>query len=265
MRVPGGRLDGFGHPSSIEHTFERHQPTIRAIPTRQMDHNSLSISGISRTELLRRTGAADDEAVIIAVEGPSAAGKTTWCHQQEWPVVPEYTPTDHEPDGSDEERRAAYWTDVNVGRWHQAVRLEQQSRVVLCDSDPLKLHYAWCLARVGAAPWSRFEHELRHARAAFGTGRLGLADVALVFIPAPEILQRRWAQDSSRRRRSFGLHQTLGPPLREWYRAVERVAPGRVIWSFPSDGVRGMPSPRPQRSDPELLERILTALPDPTE
>jgi hypothetical protein len=28
--------------------------------------------------------------VIVAVEGPSAAGKTTWCGSQPWPTVPEY-------------------------------------------------------------------------------------------------------------------------------------------------------------------------------
>ncbi len=53
----------------------------------------------------------------------------------------------------------------------------KQNSIVLCDSDPLKLHYSWCLARIGAAPWSRFQHELRYARRALGAAQLGFADM----------------------------------------------------------------------------------------
>ncbi|HEY2193448.1 MAG TPA: hypothetical protein VGH76_14320 [Actinomycetospora sp.] len=56
---------------------------------------------------------------------------------------------------------------------------------MLCDSDPLKLHYSWCLARVGAASPDRFEQQLERARAAFEGERLGLADLVLVSIPPP--------------------------------------------------------------------------------
>lgn len=62
------------------------------------------------------------------------------------PVVAEYAPTGREPDGGNKDRQAAYWVQVNSGRWHQALQLEKQNRIVLCDSDPLKLHYSWCLA-----------------------------------------------------------------------------------------------------------------------
>src|SRR6478735_5328390 len=40
-------------------------------------------------------------AVIVAVEGPSAAGKSTWCRATSEQFVAEYTPTGEEPDGSD--------------------------------------------------------------------------------------------------------------------------------------------------------------------
>lgn len=72
-----------------------------------------------------------DGPVIVAVEGPSAAGKTTWCRKQPWPVVAEYVPTGGEPDGSDQDRQAAYWVEVNSGRWQQALELEDQRAVVL--------------------------------------------------------------------------------------------------------------------------------------
>lgn len=199
--------------------------------------------------------------MIVAVEGPSTAGKTTWCGQQPWPVVAEYVPTGKEPDGSDEDRRAAYWVGVNSGRWQRALELEAEHGVVLCDSDPLKLHYAWCLARIGAAPWSRFEHELRDSREAIAAGSLGFADVALVPIPSIRVLRTRKAADATRQRRSFELHAQLRGPLREWYSAVERAEPGRVVWSWSATGVPVEQPERAHRYDATLLDSIIDQLP----
>lgn len=97
--------------------------------------------------------------MIIAVDGPSAAGKTTWCRAHSGPFVAEYAPTGDEPDGSDPDAQADYWVRVKSGRWAEAVALERSTGVAVCDSDPLKLHYSWCLAMVGAATWDRFERE----------------------------------------------------------------------------------------------------------
>jgi thymidylate kinase len=58
--------------------------------------------------------------VIVAVEGPSAAGKTTWCRQHTSVFVEEYAPTGAEPDGSDVAAQAAYWVAINSGRWRAA-------------------------------------------------------------------------------------------------------------------------------------------------
>lgn len=199
--------------------------------------------------------------MIVAVEGPSAAGTTTWCQQQSWPVVAEYAPTGAEPDGSDEDRRAAYWVAANSSRWQHALELEAEHNVVLCDSDPLKLHYSWCLARIDAAPWSRFENELRDTREAMVTGRLGFADIVLVSIPSERVLRTRAAADPSRQRRSFGLHARLREPLREWYTAVERAKPGRVVWSWPATGVPIAQPERAQRCNPAFLDSIIGHLP----
>jgi hypothetical protein len=203
----------------------------------------------------------NDGRVIVAVEGPSAAGKTTWCQGQPFPVVDEYVPTGAEPDGGDKDRQAAYWVGVNSGRWQHAVALEKQHRIVLCDSDPMKLHYSWCLARIGAAPWSRFEYELRYVRDALATARLGFTDIVLVSIPPAHVLRAHKAADVTRQRRSFELHARLGEPLREWYSAVERAEPGRVVWSWPTDAVPITLGERPRRCDPELLDRVIEYLP----
>lgn len=99
-------------------------------------------------------------------------------------------------------------TPTAVVRWRQAVELEKEHRVVLCDSDPLKLRYSWCLARVEAAPWSRFRHELRYVRQAFASAQLGLSDLVLVSMPPLHVLRNHKATDMTRQRRSFDLHVT---------------------------------------------------------
>jgi len=200
--------------------------------------------------------------VIVAVEGPSAAGKTTWCRQHASALVEEYARTGVEPDGTDAAYQADYWIRVNSGRWRAALDLEAGSGTVICDSDPLKLHYSWCLSRVGAAPWSRFEQEFAQARYAFASGSLGFADLVLISIPATAILQAQRDADTSRRRKTFALHSTLAEPLRSWYRAVEALEPGRVVWGLPANGLpRSSPGPRARRSDPELLDQLLHLLP----
>lgn len=199
--------------------------------------------------------------MIVAVEGPSAAGKSTWCARQSCPTVPKYTPTGNEPDGSDPLEQGDYWVRINSERWGQAVALEKDNDVVLCDSDPLKLHYSWCLARIGAAPWSRFEHELHGVRTAFATGRLGMADLALISIPPLEVLRQQKDGDPTRRRRTFDLHAQLAGPLREWYSALAEVDPDRVAWSFPATGVPTSVGARIRRSDTDVLDRLISNLP----
>ena len=55
--------------------------------------------------------------MIVAVEGPSAAGKTTWCRRVTDRFVAEYAPAGHEPEGNDPQAQGQYWTEVNARRW----------------------------------------------------------------------------------------------------------------------------------------------------
>jgi hypothetical protein len=200
--------------------------------------------------------------MIVVVEGPSAAGKTTWCQLHASEFVAEYLSTHTEPDGSDLGAQAAYWASVNSRRWMEALDVERRRGLALCDSDPLKLHYSWSLARIGAAPWTRFEHELVATRRAFAAGALGFADLVMISIPAPAILQRQRDSDVTRRRRSFDLHTRLSEPLRDWYRAVDSLDPGRVVWELPPAGVpEPMPKPRDSRSSVALLDKLVAILP----
>jgi hypothetical protein len=200
--------------------------------------------------------------VIVAVEGPSAAGKTTWCRATGRQFVAEYSPTGREPDGSVLSEQAAYWARVNAYRWTQALTLEDDTGVAVCDSDPLKLHYSWCLAAVGAAPVTRFEHELAAVRQMFTERRLGFADVVLLSIPDPQQLVRQRTGDRTRRRGHFDLHARLSEPLAEWYAALDRLDPGRVVDGFPPGLDIGALAPsRPDRHSRDLLEGLVDELP----
>ncbi|MDH6292271.1 uridine kinase [Rhodococcus opacus] len=70
-------------------------------------------------------------AVIVAVEGPSAAGKSTWCRATSEQFVAEYTPTGEEPDGSDPAEQATHWAQVNAQRWTQALTLQAATGVAV--------------------------------------------------------------------------------------------------------------------------------------
>jgi hypothetical protein len=197
------------------------------------------------------------------VTGPSSAGKTTWCRQH-YPdeLVPEYAPTGREPDDSDPAAQADYWAEVNCQRWSQATDVERELGLAVCDEDPMKLHYCWSLLRVGAASPQRWAHEVAANRAAVKAGRLGFADLVLVAVPPVAELRRRRDEDPTRRRRNFELHVRLAEPLRQWYQALEVVAPGRVLWDLPSDGLpTTAPPPRTNRCDPALFEALMDALP----
>ncbi len=200
--------------------------------------------------------------MIVAVEGPSAAGKTTWCRATGAPFVAEYALTGREPDGSDPVAQASYWAQVNVRRWTQALGSEESTGVAVCDSDPLKLHYSWCLAAVGAAPLVRFENELTAVREMFAQRRLGFADVVLLSVPDPEQLVRQRDGDRTRRRGHFELHARLAEPLTQWYAGLERLDPGRVLDGFPRElDIATLPKPRADRHDVGLLDSLIDELP----
>lgn len=201
--------------------------------------------------------------MIVAVEGPSAAGKTTWCRAAATEFVAEYVPTGNEPDGRDPEAQARYWTGVNGDRWSQAIALERRAGVVLCDSDPLKLHYSWCLARIGEASATRFLAELGAVREAMRRRQIGFADAVFLTLPEEGVLRRQKNSDATRPRRTFELHVRLRGPLEEWYRTLDHLRPGSVVWGLPPTGVADLvPALQPDgRYDVDLLDALACRLP----
>jgi hypothetical protein len=171
--------------------------------------------------------------MIVVVEGPSAAGKST-CASHMAPaasLVPEAAGLD--PPAGSSRPVAEFWTDANANRWAAALRMEAETGLAVCDTDPLKLHYDFCLMRIGVLGLGQMRADVRAAREAISTQRLGIADLVVCEIPEPEVLELRKRNDPARSRRRFDLHRRLAEPLHEWYAALAELEPNRVQWRFP--------------------------------
>jgi hypothetical protein len=197
--------------------------------------------------------------VIVVVEGPSAAGKTTWCGQHAGScLVPETPPATEIPRMPGD--AAPFWAAEGARRWDSAIGIEARSGVAVCDTDPLKLHYVWSLWRVGRAPQVEVQAAAAAYREQVVSGRLGFAEKYLVSVPSNEELRWRKEADTTRRRHLFDLHEQLGPPLEEWYAIVEAVRPGSVVHGFPGDGIASLSPDRLGRSrfDVSDYDRLVT-------
>src|SRR5215207_2766245 len=172
--------------------------------------------------------------VVTVVEGPSAAGKTTWLQRSVPPaqVVSEHGHVERPAEGVADE--ATFWADLNAERWRQAMAIEAASTRAFCDGDPLKLHYDYCLARIGLLPWERFDRGAEACRSAIRAHRLGIADLVVCSIPDAATLDERKQADDIRRRSNFAVNRRLGPALHDWYSTLEQLDPGRIRWTFPT-------------------------------
>ncbi len=201
--------------------------------------------------------------MIVVVEGPSASGKTTWitAHRPGSAVIGEARPGP--APSRDPAAAAAHWAKVNAARWAAACQAEQQAGIALCDTDPFKLHYVWCLWQTGNATAGQWRAEMNASRQLFAAQRLGIADLILVSIPRPASLAARRRADTTRRRRNFDLHVRLADPLRHWYRAVSALDPDRVRWELPATGIAGLSTLRPRnpRTGTAIFDALMDQLP----
>jgi hypothetical protein len=74
--------------------------------------------------------------VIVVVEGPSGAGKTTWCrtYGRSYALLEELP--DHATVPTDPEAAARYWVERNVARWRQVMERERRDSLVVVDTSP---------------------------------------------------------------------------------------------------------------------------------
>ena len=171
--------------------------------------------------------------MIVVVEGPSAAGKTTWAETHAHGIlVPEATRAITPTEGGEAARS---WAMSGAERWSDACRIEREAGIAVCDTDPLKLHYAWCLWQIHATDMNPFLRQASAYREQMAGGRIGFADVVLLEIPDRATLDQRKEADSTRTRRNFDRHVRMAGPLRAWYALLDKIRPGSVHWGLPDN------------------------------
>jgi len=173
--------------------------------------------------------------VIIVVEGPSGAGKTTWCRTHGGAnALLEQLP-DHATVPTEPQAAARFWVERNVARWEEVLAREARDGLVVVDTDPFKLHFVWTLFRTGQVSEVEWTMQRDAARDAFATGRYALADLFLVSNVDDATLRTRRESDPSRTRRNFERHVLLRDSLLRWYSAIDRLEPGgRVVFGLPA-------------------------------
>jgi hypothetical protein len=176
--------------------------------------------------------------VIVAVEGPTASGKTTWCRSHHPGFVPE--------------------DEYGDTRWAAAIAHEQERGLAVCDTDPLKLHYQFGLYRLGAIDRLAWRREAARVRRSIARERLGFADLVLVADVDEDELRRRHDTDATRQRHRFDLHMRLRRPLLQWYEALDALEPGHVRFGFPDE----LPAAeqRRNRCSVELFDLLVAAV-----
>ncbi len=206
--------------------------------------------------------------MIIAVEGPSAVGKTTWCrtffpHVLVEPASEKLRTPDLYDDPSDVAR---FWVDFNTDLWQKAVRIEKREGLAVCDTDPLHLYFSWSLWKAGAIAKDLFDAEVQLYRGAIRAKGMGFADVVLWREAPVEELRRRARLDSTRRRRRHRLYLSLIPWMRAWFDARARTFPETVRpWPEPIrvEDFRNTPASTSQRCDVEAFDAMVLELDSP--
>jgi hypothetical protein len=99
--------------------------------------------------------------MIVAVEGPSAAGKTTWiiAHRHGAAVIAEAQPGPAPHHGSDPASAAIHRAKVSATPWAVVCRVEEQAEIAVCDTDRSNCT-TWCLGQTGHASARQWRAEV---------------------------------------------------------------------------------------------------------
>jgi len=201
--------------------------------------------------------------MIIAIEGPSAAGKTTWCRSHcPHPWVEEVPYHIAAPDlYADPADVARFWINHNSANWQRALTIEREHGVAVCDGDPFHLYFEWSLWKSGALDGKLFAIERELYREACERQQMGFVDLVL-WLEAPEDeLRRRAQRDTVRKRKRHETYLALVPWMKRWFDARERLLPGSVRpirGDYRWEDVAGRSSPR--RYDVGLMDELNTIL-----
>jgi hypothetical protein len=202
--------------------------------------------------------------MIIAIEGPSAAGKTTWCRSYCPAGFVAAAPEKIEAPSlfADPREVAEFWVNFNIERWQNALRLERERGIAFCDGDPFELRFSWAAWKAEEIPSTLFKIELPLYRRAIEEKRLGFADLVACLDAPIEELRRRAKADETRRRKRHELYLRMIPWMNAWAGAREQVLPGAVRAlteeSFMEDFAR--PPALARRYDVTVIDAMIKAL-----
>ncbi|MEP1422891.1 MAG: hypothetical protein ABJK59_14075 [Erythrobacter sp.] len=148
-----------------------------------------------------------------------------------------------------------------------ALEIEREHGVAVCDTDPMKIHFSWCMERAGFHWPDKFAHAQGFVRDAIAKGRLGFADLYLVKRIEPSVARAQKEGDATRRRGNFEQHLALQPHLIAWFTVMSDVLPGKVRWEFPereallAELKSKTPEEAPRRFDVSIFDALLKGLP----
>ena len=201
--------------------------------------------------------------MIVAIEGPSAAGKTTWCRMHcanSWvQEAPYHIPA---PDLYDDPAAVGrFWVKHNASNWQRALDLEREHGVAVCDGDPLHLYFSWSLWKARALDDKLFEVERELYRDAFAQRQMGFVDLVL-WLEAPEAeLRRRAKEDRVRPRKRHEIYLSLIPWMKTWFAAREHLLPGSVLPLRADLGLEQLPeAATTPRFDLAVLDKMIERL-----
>ncbi|MEO1220758.1 MAG: hypothetical protein AAFY42_05330 [Pseudomonadota bacterium] len=207
--------------------------------------------------------------MIVVLEGISAAGKTTFARQfgtqHHVPEFPEHEPFPHADDPL--EAHAVYWVEHNTRRFQAALKVEAEHGFAICDTEPLKSHFDWCMARAGFKTMDIFRAAMPIVRKAIEERRLGFGTRYYVKRIDPEVARLQKEGDATRSRRNFEMHLALQPHLIDWFEALSHAMPSRVEFAFPDKDAllaelkSKAPEEDPRRFDVSALDALINRLP----
>ena len=202
--------------------------------------------------------------MIVVIEGVSASGRSTWCGRHgAGHVIPEMGRLVPSQAFISPAASAEFWANQGGARWISALAMERANGLAICDTDPLKLHYAWSLWQIGEGSEERWACERTATRQAMLDRRLGFADTYIIGEVDQETARRQRDGDTTRQRKNFELHLRLQPPLLAWYGVLASVLACPFSFAFPDHPPVESASSGEARYDVGLFDRAMELLPRP--
>src|SRR5690349_3550541 len=132
--------------------------------------------------------------MLIAIEGVSAAGKTTWASRYTPAVVEELTGP---APVTGVEQVGEYWSGRHAERWRRGLALEAEYTLACFDTDPLEIYYAWCLWQIGKGERDQWIATVRATRQRLLNREIGFVDRVVFLEPAEAVVRRQKESDVS--------------------------------------------------------------------